>query len=88
MIVTSFSVLRLLLRIVGGGVFVIGFFYIIGHAVLVSVLAGDWVIAVLKLAFFPFTFSIWPWFSGLWRIFLLTLIGYWVYQIGGGEPID
>ena len=85
---TGLSVLRLLLRIVGGGVFVVGFFYVIGHAVLVSVLAGNWVMAISRLVFFPFTFTIWPWFSGLWWLFLLTLVGYWVYQIGGGAPID
>ncbi len=84
----ALSILRLLLRIVGGGVFGIGFFIVIGHAVWSSVLEGNWAMVVLKLVFFPLTFMIWPWFSGLWYLFLLTLVGYWVYQIGGGEPID
>lgn len=61
---------------------------IVGHAVVASFNAGDAALAVTELIFFPFTYLIYPWVSGLWWLLLLGLVSYWISTAGGLEPVD
>lgn len=77
------------LGLLGRGVFWIGLFYIVGHGALASYRAGEMGMAVAKVIFFPITFLLYPWFTGLWWVLLISLAGYWASTfIGGMEPVD
>jgi len=69
------------LRVIGGIVFSISAIYIISHAVLVSYYAGEYVMMALEIIFFPATYFIYPFYSGLWPILLVSLIGFWLLNI-------
>jgi len=49
----------------------------------------DYLMAVLKLIFFPLTWIISPWFDGQWKILLLSWGAYLISTIVGGlSPVD
>ncbi|MDI6891520.1 MAG: hypothetical protein QMD08_00775 [Actinomycetota bacterium] len=81
--------MRILIGLLGRLVFWVGLIVIVGHGALASYRAGDLVMAILKVVFFPFTFLLYPWFAGLWWLFLVSMVGYWLSTIVGRmEPVD
>ncbi len=68
--------MRTVIGLIGRLVFWLGFLYIVGHAVLWSYVIHDYGAVVLKLVFFPLTYIIYPWYSGLWWVWLLSMVGY------------
>jgi hypothetical protein len=64
------------LGILGRIVFWIGLIIIVGHSTLISLDQKDYIMVILKLIFFPITFLVHPWGSGLWWLFILSIIGY------------
>jgi hypothetical protein len=49
---------------------------------------GDLAMALVGLIFFPITFFLSPWFTGLWWLLLLSLVGYWLSTFTGLPPVD
>ena len=44
---------------------------------------------LVKLVFFPLTYFLYPWFTGLWWVFLISIAGYWLSTfLGDMGPID
>jgi hypothetical protein len=81
--------MRVFIGLIGRLVFWIGLILIVGHAALASYQAGEIGMAVLKVVFFPVTFILYPWFAGLWWLFILSMIGYWLSTfIGRMETVD
>ena len=80
---------RAIVGIIGRLVFWAGLVFILIHAVMESYRAGDFLMLVLKAIFFPITFLIYPWTAGLWYIFIISVVGYWISTfIGRMEPVD
>ena len=81
--------MRAIVGLFGRLVFFLGLIYIVGHAVVSSWRSGGHLWAVLEIGFFPLTYAIWPWFSGLWWVLLVSLGGYWASTfIGRMPPVD
>lgn len=81
--------MRVIIGLLGRIVFWIGLIYIIAHAAIYSYSMHDYVMVVLKLIFFPATYVIYPWTSGLWWVFIISIIGYWVSTlIGKMQPVE
>lgn len=81
--------MRIVIGLIGRLVFWIGLIVIVGHAALASYRAGEMGMVILKVVLFPLTFLIYPWFSGLWWLFLLSMVGYWLSTIVGKmAPVD
>jgi hypothetical protein len=81
--------MRLVIGLFGRLVFWIGLVTIVGHGAISSYRAGDFVLAILKVVFFPITFFLYPWFAGLWWLFLISMVGYWSSTIiGRMDPVD
>ena len=78
--------MRVIVGLIGRVVFFIGLLYIVGHAAVTSWRAGGHLWAILEIAFFPLTYIIWPWFSGLWWALLGSLVGYWASTFIGRMP--
>jgi len=72
--------------LLGRIVFWIGLILIIADSVVYSYLTHDYFIMVLKLLFFPVTYVIYPWTSGLWWLFIISITGYWVSTFIGKMP--
>jgi len=70
-----------ILKIIGGIVFSITAVYIIGYAVLVSYYMGDYFMLAMKIMFFPVTYFVYPFYSELWPVLLVSLIGFWLLNI-------
>ncbi|MGQ9523720.1 MAG: hypothetical protein ACUVTZ_02665 [Armatimonadota bacterium] len=70
------SVFLVVLAILGRPVFRGGVAVIVGHAAITSYCQGNFGMLALELAFFPFTYFIWPFYAGLWRVLLISLAGY------------
>ncbi len=70
--------MRLFVGIIGRLVFWAGLIFIVGQSALVSYLQTDYGTLIIKIIFFPATYLIWPWYSGLWPILIISLLGYWV----------
>lgn len=68
--------------------FWLGFIVIVGHHTLYRLAEGDIVLMVGGLLFFPLTYFLWPWFSGLWWVFIASMAGYAVSGIYGLPPVD
>lgn len=73
---------------IGRLVFWLGLVVIVGHFALYQWAQGDLATAFFGLVFFPFTYFIWPWISGLWPVFLISLGGYWFSTAAGKPPVD
>lgn len=81
--------MRTAIGLLGRICFFIGLLYIVGDAVLFSWNDGDYLTAIIKLSFFPLTYFVWPFYSGLWWILGGSLVGYWVSTfVGGMPPVD
>ncbi|MGO9118723.1 MAG: hypothetical protein ACLQPD_14090 [Desulfomonilaceae bacterium] len=78
--------MRAVIGLTGRLVFWLGFLYIVGHAIIWSYLMHDYVGVVLKFAFFPLTYMIYPWYSGLWWVWLLSMVGYSASTLIGRLP--
>lgn len=75
--------------VLGRLVFWAGLAAIIVHAIAHFLDTGDTAMAVAGAIFFPITYLIYPWFSGLWWLLLISLGGYWLSTlVGGMEPVD
>lgn len=72
--------------LLGRIVFWICLILIIADSVVYSYLTHDYVMMVLKLIFFPVTYVLHPWTSGLWWLFIISIIGYWVSTFIGKMP--
>ena len=73
--------------IIGRIVFWLGLIYIVGHAALFYYTTGEIVTVGMALIFFPFTFFLYPWFHGLWWIFVISIIGYWLSTFFGNMDL-
>lgn len=81
--------MRILLGIAGRIVFWLGLIYIVGSAALHFYLSGKLGYAIASIVLFPLTYMIFPWFFGLWYIWIISIIGYWVSTvIGRIEPVE
>jgi hypothetical protein len=81
--------MRTVIGLIGRLIFWCGLVFIVGHAALASYRAGQTGMAVAKVIFFPLTFLIYPWYAGLWWLFFISLIGYWLSTVVGGmKPVD
>jgi hypothetical protein len=77
---------RISLGWLGRDVFWAGLLYIVGHAVYTASNAGQ---ILLELVFFPATYVIYPWASGLWPVLIISFVGYWISTWTGGlDPVD
>lgn len=74
--------------VIGRLIFWLGLIFIVGHFALYQWAQGEALMAFLGLIFFPATYFIWPWFSGLWPVFLISLGGYWLSTAAGLPPVD
>lgn len=72
----------------GRFVFWAGLVIIVGEYVLVQFAIGNVFMAILGLIFFPITYLVSPWFTGLWWLLLLSLAGYWVSTLGRMPPVE
>jgi hypothetical protein len=77
-----------ILGVVGRLVFWVGCLLIVGKYVWLQFMYGDLAMALVGLIFFPITFFLSPWFTGLWWLLLLSLVGYWLSTFTGLPPVD
>ena len=78
----------LLIALIARGIFWISLFIIVGTAVMYFWTSGNPLAVFISLAFFPLTFLIFPWFSGLHWIFLIGMAGYAVSTSLGMHPVE
>lgn len=75
--------------VVGRFVFWVSAIFIVGHAVITSFQQGDIGMAVAEIVFFPLTYIIYPWASGLWWLLIVSLLGYWASTfVGKMSPVE
>lgn len=71
------------------GVFWLSLLWILGDSAFSSWRDGNVGMIVAKLVFFPVTYVVWPWLSGLWWLFVVSIVAYAVSTfVGGLEPVD
>ncbi len=81
------KVMRFVLSRLGRLVFWLGLAWIVLHAVAWSWFRGNYVWAILELAFFPVTFFVYPWYvKGMWVVFGAAMVGYWLSIYVGQMP--
>lgn len=72
--------------LIGRVLFWIGLIIIVGHAGIHYYSTGEFVTMVLALVFFPITYMIYPWFFGLWYVFVISMLGYLASTLIGKMP--
>ena len=83
------GLMRVLVGLAGRAVFWVGLLFILGHAARSSYFEGNIGMLVAKVVFFPITYVIYPWLSGLWWVLLASLVGYWLSTfVGNLPPVD
>ncbi|ADD03319.1 hypothetical protein Thit_2092 [Thermoanaerobacter italicus Ab9] len=82
------GIVGIIIAIISRIVFWGGLIVIVGRYVIEKFIIGDIIMAVLGLIFFPLTYFISPWFTGLWWLLLLSLTAYWISTILGLPPVE
>jgi hypothetical protein len=84
-----FILIRTIIGFIARLVFWISAIYLVISSCVLSWMSYDYLMAVLKLIFFPLTWIISPWFDGQWKILLLSWGAYLISTIVGGlSPVD
>ena len=85
----STNTARALIGLCARAVFWLCLLWIVGTSVSYSWRSGDVVSVKLKVVFFPLTYFLSPWYTGLWGVFLVSIVAYWVSTlIGGLRPVE
>lgn len=83
------TVIRSLIGFLGRCMFWIGAGFILLDALYFTYLSGNYILLIMELAFFPITILVYPWFSGLWWLLIIAMMGYWASTfIGNLEPVE
>lgn len=78
----------LLLALIARGVFRLSLLIIVGTAVGYFWNSGNSIAVLASIAFFPLSYFIFPWFSGLQWIFLIGMAAYALSTSLGMRPVD
>lgn len=78
--------LRLIIGLVARLLFWISSIYLVLSSCILSWITHDYIMAILKLIFFPITWLVSPWYDGQWIILLISWGAYIVSTIIGGLP--
>lgn len=81
--------IRSLIGFFGRITFWIGFVLILLDAFYFTYLSGNYLLLFFEIIFLPLTYLIYPLFSGLWWLLIISLLGYWASTfIGNMEPVE
>lgn len=70
------------------GAFGLSVLIIVGAAATNFWSAGSYLLALLSVVFFPLTFFIFPWISGLHWVFVIGMVAYMLSNVLGMRPVD
>ena len=70
-------------------VFWIGITFILLNAFYYTYLSGNYFLLFFEIILYPLTYLIYPLYSGLWWLLIISLLGYWASTfIGNMEPVE
>ncbi|MCK4796480.1 MAG: hypothetical protein KAT05_03820, partial [Spirochaetes bacterium] len=81
--------IRNLVGFFGRIIFWIGITFILLNAFYFTYLSGNYFLLFFEIIFYPLTYLIYPLYSGLWWLLIISLLGYWASTfIGNMEPVE
>ena len=81
--------IRNLVGFFGRIIFWIGITFILLNAFYFTYLSGNYFLLFFEIILYPLTYLIYPLYSGLWWLLIISLLGYWASTfIGNMEPVE